>query len=170
MQRLLVACLIVTTFACGTSRTPGRVAGAAAVAVGGTMILGALTTDTSRDNLGDAVRAGIQAEMGGALGAVTVGFGLAVLVVNELRTPTPDEVEPPPPPIVHEPRIIPNGDTVPPPPTDDARLHQLTLQASFAARAGQCTAVRVIAGRVGDLDAPYRDAGFLADPVIRGCL
>ncbi len=174
MRRLLVLVLVlllaISTSACGMSRVPGRIAGSVTASVGGTMILTGLTADTRRSNFGDSLGAAMAAEMGIGAGIAIALVGIGVLVGNELRTPAADEPEPSPPPIAREPRFIPNGDRVPDPPTMDGRLHQLTLQASFAARAGQCTAVRVIADRVAELDAHYRDAGFTVDGAIRGCL
>ncbi len=166
----LVTCL--TLGACGASRTPGRVAGGIITALGGAMAYASATTDTTRDNFGDALSAGIQADMGALLGGMIVVGGLAALVANELRS-TEQHAEPaapPPPPIARVVRTIPGGDRLPEPPTADGRLHQLTLQASLAARAGQCSAVRVIADRVDDLDTSYRRGGFVADAAIAGCL
>jgi hypothetical protein len=119
MHRALAGLLVVTSCACGASRTPGRIVGSVAASVGGTLILAGLTSDTRRDNFGDALRAGIQADMMTATGILTTVFGVGLLLVNELRPPRPE------PPIA-------------------GQLHQLTVPASFAARAGQCTAVRVI--------------------------
>lgn len=59
---------------------------------------------------------------------------------------------------------------VPAPRTSDPMLRQFTQQASMAARAGQCLAVRAIAVRVEDLDAGYRHDGFLRDPLVVACL
>lgn len=59
---------------------------------------------------------------------------------------------------------------VPAPRTGDPMLRQFTQQASVAARAGQCLAVRAIAVRVEDLDAGYRQDGFLRDPLVVACL
>lgn len=135
------------------------------------MLYASLTADTTRSNFGDALHAGIQAEMGAMLSGTVVVGGIVALVVNELRSTEVHEEPPPaPPPIVHVVRRIPGGDRLPEPPTADGRLHQLTLQAGLAARAGHCSAVRAIADHVADLDDDYRRRGFVADAAIAGCL
>lgn len=166
---VVVLATSLTLGACTASRTAGRVTGGVITALGGAMLYTSVTTDTRRDNFDDAFAAGMQAEMGAVLGGLIVAGGLAALVANELRTTEP-AAEPPPPPVAHVARYIPGGDRLPDPPTADGRLHQLTLQASLAARGGQCSAVRVIADRVGELDTSYRRRGFVADSAIAGCL
>ena len=154
------------------SRAGGRVVGGGFAAIGGVLIVVGATKNCTRSDFGAALDCGLGAGLAEAFGAVLVATGLTMVVYNELRTVRPEApvTPPPPPPIVDEIRRIPGGDRLPDPPTRDGRLHQLTLQASLAARAGQCSAVRVIAEHVGDLDAPYRRRGFVADPAIAGCL
>ena len=130
------------------------------VALGGFSWLAAETSTEPVEDFGDAFRQ----DMNRTGGILLLVAGAVVLVFNEARS-TKDLPEEP----VSTERIV-GAETVAPPATEDARLRQLTLQASFAARRGQCNAVRVIADRVDELDATYRRGGFVADSAIEACL
>ena len=91
-----------------------------------------------------------------------------MFVLNEHQRESPTAQEPPPPPLPVV--TIPNADTIRDPATTDPTLRQLTNQASLAARAGQCTAVVVIARRIDELDHGYRGHAFVADDHIAACL
>jgi len=52
----------------------------------------------------------------------------------------------------------------------DPQATQFTEQAYFAARVGQCTAVKALATRVRSIDADYFSAVFAVEPTIATCL
>ena len=159
MQRFL-GILVVLSFAGCASRTPGRVIGGSMVALGGFSLLAAETSSETDQSFDEAFRQ----DMNKTGGLIMLVAGAVVLVFNEARP-----LHESPPPAVSTERIA-GAETVQSPATDDAQLRQLTLQASFAARRGQCNAVRVIADKVGELDATYRRGGFVADASIVACL
>jgi hypothetical protein len=167
MHRHLVAlALVIAIPACvGQSKYHGRIVGLSMLTVG-TLVwassFGPCGNDPD-DGFNDKLRCSVHKEAGPVLGGVLLGLGTGLLIYNELRTPI---VEP-----SDEPRsTIPGADQVPRPATDDPMLRQLTLQASFAARNRQCTAVEAIARRVESIDGGYRRGGFVADGAIAACL
>lgn len=163
VMRHAVAILLVLSFAaCGTTRTSGRIIGGSMVALGG---LSYVIADTRSETT--SINDGIRQELDKTGGLLFMVAGAVILAFNEIR---PLETEHAPSPVAVEARVIPDAGNVPAPSTSDPKLHQLTLQASFAARAGQCSAVRVIAERVGELDGDYRKTRFAADAAIAQCL
>ena len=154
MRRSVLGFCVVLCFAGCASRTPGRVIGGTMLGVGGFALI---STYTAAERSGHD-----QLDRIGAWSMLI--SGATVLLFNEARS-----IQDPPPSALSTERIA-GADTVSAPPTEDAQLRQLTLQASFAARRGQCAAVRTIADRVGELDATYRRGGFVADASIVACL
>lgn len=122
--------------------------------------------DKLDDNLDCEVGAGIDALAGAAL----LATGVAVLIYNEAR-PTgrdPEGVARPAAAIEHH--YVDGAIEIEEPATADPALRNLTVQASVAARAGQCAAVRSIATRVANRDRSYRRDGFVRDQRIVRCL
>ena len=156
---MIIACAVLCFAGCAT-RTPGRAIGGSMVALGGFSWLAAETSTEEVNDIGDAFRQ----DMNRTGGIIMLVAGAVVLVFNEAR-PLHDSPKP-----VETTERIAGAETVMAPPTEDARLRQLTLQASFAARRGQCNAVRVIADKVDEIDGTYRRGGFVADASIVACL
>lgn len=151
MRRTVIAVCTLLSVASCASKAPGRVIGGTMAGLGG---LAVITTYTSSEPA--------QLDKIGAWSMLV--SGAVVLLFNEARSL--EDVERPAPPAEH----IAGAETVSAPLTEDPRLRQLTLQASFAARRGQCNAVRVIADKVDELDAAYRRGGFVTDASIVACL
>ena len=101
-----------------------------------------------------------------AIGAIELLLGASLIISTALWDPSAVE----PPPLPPEPTTIPDAVTIPAPATSNPELRQLTLQASVAARVGQCAAVQTIARRVATIDVDYREHGFASDVRVAGCL
>ena len=156
----LLFCSVLSVAGCA-SKTPGRVIGGTMVGLGG---LSLITSYTATDNGPKPLNEGIRDQLDIMGGWIMLVSGAVVLVFNEARSTKSYET---PPPAIER---IAGAETVTAPSTEDPQLRQLTLQASFAARRGQCNAVRVIADRVDALDAAYRRGGFVTDASIVACL
>lgn len=172
MNRIAALALvgIVPMTAClGPSRAPGRIAGAIVTGAGFVMVAEATTTDCSGGAFGDALSCAIGTGLDTAMGAALLSIGLSALLYNELRTVPVEPVEQPLPQLTER-RYVANAADIGEPTTADPMLRQLTLQASIAARAGHCEAVRIVADRVDDLDPRYRRGGFVTDDAISACI
>lgn len=162
MGRSVIGFLVLLSFAGCASKTPGRVIGGTMVALGTFSVIATHTSTEEPKTINDGVRMSLN-EIGGPIMLIT---GAVILAFNEFRPASPPAPETAPQGI----HRIEGADTIQAPATDDPQLRRLTLQASLAARAGQCSAVRVIADRVGELDSAFRRGGFVADAAIEACL
>lgn len=160
MRRSVIGFCALLSFAGCASKTPGRAIGGTMMGLGGFSLITSYTRTEEPRSISD----GIQNKLDVMGGWIMLAGGAVVLLFNEVRSTK--DVETPPPSTEH----IAGAETVTAPVTEDPQLRQLTLQASFAARRGQCNAVRVIADKVDELDAAYRRGGFVADSSIVACL
>jgi hypothetical protein len=185
-MRAMSLLFVVASMACHTpqQRRVGFIGGGVLATAGVIMLV-----QVAVDDCEAGFSCSLDRSIGKAFGAGSLLLGATILLVTAAggdRSPAPQPppvsgyLPPlPPPPVVRDPppgppsatvTAIPDADTVGEPPTTDRTLRQLTLQASMAARRGQCQGVRVIAARVAQLDASYRRVGFVADARIAGCL
>jgi hypothetical protein len=193
-----VAILSILFGGCTAANKQAGYVGGAAMLVGGALLYASgagkdCQSLHNNDVLGDGTGCDLSSGMSESLGGLTAIVGAAILVAAmaapdadaegpqavaamqpttiQPTTIQPTAIQPTTiQPTTIQPSTIQYTMDVPRPLTDDPQLRNFTLQASMAARGGQCSTVQVIARRVEDLDAVYRQNGFLADPVVVACL
>ncbi|HEV7559073.1 MAG TPA: hypothetical protein VGO00_26550 [Kofleriaceae bacterium] len=150
---------------------PTRYAADSAVVAGGAAMWIKSSLETCSDAVGfsQAFGCSLNKQLGSEFGPVLIAAGVLLLVHTWFYDPNavdaPEVPTPPPPPTK-----IPDAASIPAPATANPELRQLTLEASVAARVGQCAAVQTIARRVETIDVEYREHGFASDARVASCL
>ncbi|HEY4238206.1 MAG TPA: hypothetical protein VGM88_00240 [Kofleriaceae bacterium] len=179
-MRITAAVLVVAV--AGTGCTPkGKYAagtvGIVAGAIGGGI---ALSSDCSHQSSGFFDTSGLCRGVAGVIGVsslVLIIGGVALLVSGHHQRVAEDEANarilaPPPSPHLAPPGLtaaLPDP-TVAAPPSGDAALRQLVLDAKRAARRRDCAPVRAADERVRATDPAYYREAFASDPSIALCL
>ena len=156
MSRLVaLVALVALTTSCTTG---GRVFGGAAVVSTIAAVSAAPLFDDHKQGHPE-VEAGGLAVLALACAIAGIYFEIARPDI-ELAAPEPT----PPTPIADAAPLVATT------PARDPQAAQLTQQAYFAARIGQCTAVKVLGDKVRVADPNYFNSVFSVDPTIAKCL
>lgn len=157
-MRSLVAVVIVASLAGGCTRT----AGIASTTVGLLAVGGGIALVATNESCGDdSCRWGTSQGWGGGL-LIVAGAALVIAGLVGYST-AKDEPERPVTTAAPAPMIVdPNQ--------RDTEQDRLAVQASLAARRGDCTGTVVAMKRLADLDAALWERLRLHDPPIAGCM